>query len=403
MRVNFFLFFYFLVFSTLKATESISGLSYLNSIRTEAGLRSFFPSDALTRASTAHANYLTTHQINGHYEKKGKKGYTGNTPTDRAISANYHSTLVMENISVNGENSHIAIDNLMSAIYHRFTFLTTDKDEIGEGLSKRSKNSRISTAYVYTLGFSELEEICKQYFMIQPGIKSIKNICKDRNKVIPETLYLNKLNVLKRKNTPVIIYPYKSQKNVSPVFYIENPHPLPGSKVSGFPISIEFNDTYAQYVKLKSFQLFNSQGIEIKKYKILTYKNDIHHRLTRFQFAFMPLKRLEYAETYYAVVRATVNSKKIEKKWSFTTIKPKDSLYKITNKVTTLNVKKGTKILLYFEPKSKKDVLKNISFKGNLKIQYLDQNTLEVILPNKISKTLYSVDEVTRKVILKIQ
>lgn len=116
----------------------------------------------------------------------------------------------------------------------------------------------------------------------------------------------------------------------------------------------------------------------------------------------MPLKRLEYSTTYKAVFEAIVDGKKIKKTWSFRTTHPKNKMYKITKKRTILTVQKGTKILLYFEPKSKRDILKNINYKGNLHIKYIDPNTLEVTLPNKVSRKAYSISESTRKVILKI-
>lgn len=405
MRFKFFISFIFLCLGasiTIQAEESSSGLAYLNILRTEVGLLPLSSNKALARAALAHAKYLTRQQSSSHFETKGYKGYTGRTPSDRVIKAGYPSKVVMENLSVNGKSAVAAIDNLMSAIYHRFTFLTTNKDEIGEGISKRPKRARVTTAYVYNLGFSELRELCQKDFTMKEGVRYLKNICKKSSKLIPESLYLKKVNSLKEKNPRIILYPYKNQKNVSPVFYIENPHPLPGSKVSGFPVSVEFNDVFVKNVSLKSFRLFDSNGHEIKKRKILTYKNDVHHKFTKHQFAFMPLNRLAYAMTYKVVFEAIVDGSKVEKRWSFSTYKPKGNFHKIIKKKTILYVKKGSKIVLYFEPKSKKDLLKNISFKGNLNIKYLDHNTLEVTVPSKASSRVYSVNESKRKVILKL-
>ena len=403
MRFNFFvsflLFFTFLC-HTLEAKEYKSGLPYLNTLRAEVGLLPFSSNVTLSRAALAHAKYLTKQQSNSHYQSKGYKGFFGRTPSDRVIKSGYHSKVVMENLSVNAKNGVAAIDNLMSAIYHRFTFLTTDKDEIGEGIVKRNKRARVSTAYVYDLGFSGLKEICKKQYIMEPGLGYIKNICRKSSKIIPVSLYDQSVNTLKKKNSKMILYPYPNQTNIVPVFYIENPHPLPGSKVSGFPVSVSFNDAYVKNVTLKSFRLFDSKGHEIKKRKILTQENDPNDKLTKYQFAFMPLKRLEYGTKYKAVFKAVVDGKSVEENWSFTTQRPRGELYKITKKKTILHVKKGTKIVLYYEPKSRKDVLKDISYKGKLKIQYLDQNTLEVTLPNKVSRTVYKVEEAKREVIL---
>jgi len=406
MQFNFF-FPIFLLFSifwhTSEAKDNINGLDYLNSIRGKVGLVPLTSNKALIRAATSHAKYLTRQQVNSHYETTGYKGFSGKTPSDRVIQAGYHSRVVMENISVNGRNVVAAIDNLMSAIYHRFTFLTMDKDEIGEGISiLPTRRVKVTTAYVYDLGFSGLKNICKKYFSMEPGMRYIKNICRKSTKVIPEYMYIDALNTLKKQNEKIVLYPYDTQENISPAFFIENPHPLPGSKVSGFPVSVSFNDAYVQNVSLISFRLFDSIGHEIKQRKILTYKNDIHHKITQYQFAFMPLKRLDYSSTYKAVFEAIVDGEKIHKTWSFSTIHPQKKMYKITKKKTILSVEKGTKILLYFEPKSKRDILKNIKYKGNLQIKYIDPNTLEVTLPNKVSRKIYSISESTRKIILKL-
>jgi len=390
---------FLLTFALLDAKENQSALGYLNSIRQNVGLIQFKPNKQLDKAARSHANYLLRQQKNGHYEQKGWKGYTGKTPSDRVVKAGYASKAVMENISVNAKTSDKSIDILFAAIYHRFVFLNFDKDEIGIGTASTKKKRRVTSAFVYNIGSTAVSKLCQGFFSKQNGFFYMQNICKNDSIVVPESLYHEKQNEIRLKNSKMVLYPYPNATNIPPVFYTENPHPLPGSKVSGYPVSVQFNPVSYTNVKLKKFRLFDAEGKEIKKSKVLTYKNDKNHRFTKLQFALMPLKRLEYSTRYRVEFEAVADGKKIKKSWYFTTKKPRGTLYKIVKKKTRIKVKKGEKIVLYFEPKSNKDVLGRIKYTGKLKTAYLDRNTLLVTLPNKRSSRGYSLKAGGREVV----
>jgi len=393
---------FLLIFSTLDAKEHQSALKYLNSIRQDAGLIQFKPNKKLDKAAASHANYLVRQQKIGHYEKKGWGGYTGKIPSDRVLHAGYASKAVMENVTVNTKTSDKSIDTLFAAIYHRFVFLNFDKDEIGIGSTFTKKKRSITSSFVYNIGSTAISKLCKtSSFFMQDGVYYMQNLCKNSANIVPQTLFEEKQNEIREKNSKTVLYPYPNATNVSPVFYTENPHPLPGSKVSGYPVSVQFNPAFYKKVKLKKFRLFDAEGKEIKKYKVLTHKNDKNHRFTKLQFAFMPLKRLEYGTTYRAEFEAVADGKKVKKSWRFTTKKPKGTLYKITKKKTTIKVNRGEEIVLYFEPRSKKDVLGRIKYTGKLHTTYLDKNTLLVTMPNKRSARGYSLKAGAREVILK--
>ena len=105
----------------------------------------------------------------------------------------------------------------------------------------------------------------------------------------------------------------------------------------------------------------------------------------------MPLKRLEYGTTYHVEFEAVADGKRVKKSWKFTTKKPKERLCKITKKRTSLKVKRGEKILLYFEPVSSKDLLDCIDYTDKLHVTCLDQNTLLVTIPNRHSSREYTL------------
>jgi hypothetical protein len=382
-----------LTFVTLESKEHQSALAYLNSIRQDAGLIQFNSNKKLDKAAASHANYLVRQQKIGHYEKKGWRGYTGKTPSDRVLHAEYASKVVMENVSINAKTSHKSIDILFAAIYHRFVFLNFDKDEIGIGTASTKKKQRITSSFVYNIGSIAIAKLCEGYYPKQNGFFYMQNLCKDSSITVPEYLFQQKQNEIRLKNSQMVFYPYPNAKNIPPVFYTENPHPLPGSKVSGYPVSVQFNPASFTNVKLKKFRLFDAEGKEIKKSKILTHSNDKHHRFTKFQFAFMPLKRLEYSTQYKVEFEAVADGKKVKKSW-------KGILYKITKTKTTLKVNRGEKIVLYFEPKSNKDVLDRIKYTGKLQPTYLDRNTLLVTMPNKRSSKRYTLKAGKKSVML---
>ncbi len=389
-------------FIALEAKQDPSALEYLNSIRQKSGLIGFKSNKDLNNAAASHTAYLLQHQKNGHYEIKGQRGYTGEIPSERVLKAGYSSKAVMENVSVNTKTSNESIDILFAAIYHRFVFLNFDKDEIGIGSAFTGKKQSVASVFVYDIGSTAITELCKtSSTLMQDGVFYMQNLCKNSAKIVPQALFEGKQNEIRKKNSRIVLYPYADAVNVLPVFYTENPHPLPGSKVSGYPVSVQFNPAFYQTVELKNFHLFDREGKEVKRHKVLTYKNDKNHRFTSLQFAFMPLNRLEYGTTYRAEFEALADGKKVKKSWKFTTKDFERTLHKITKKKTTIKVHSGEEIILYFEPLSNQDVLGRIKYRGKLHITYLDRNTLLVTIPNKHSARVYSVMAGTREVILK--
>jgi len=390
-----------LVLVSLEAKERQSTLTYLNDIRQKSGLIVFRPNAQLAKAAHAHAKYLVRHQKNGHYERKGKSGYTGRVPSDRVIRAGYASKAVMENLSVNARTSKHSIETLFAAIYHRFVFLDFSKDEVGIGSSIGKKSRKINASFVYELGASTINRLCKRTFPKKNGFFYMQNLCKNSANVIPQMLFLQKQDEIRQKNSPVVLYPYPDAVDISPVFYTEHPHPLPGSLVSGYPVSVQFNPAFYKKVKLKKFRLFDSSGKEIKQRKILTYHNDKNYRFTKLEFALMPLKRLEYAMRYRVEFEALADGKRVKKSWKFTTKKPQGKLYKITKKQTTIKVAKNEKIVLYFVPQNRKDILRRVTLSKSLQVRYLDQNTLEITLPHRRLIKGYRLKVAGREVILK--
>jgi len=373
------------LFYWLTASPLHKELFYLNDIRKNAGMIKLKHNSSLQESSSLHAKYLVKNQEYGHYETRGKNSYTGTTPRDRVLKSGYSSGYIMENVSVNKGGYTQSIDNLFSAIYHRFVFLDFDKDEIGIGNYTTKNNVRIQAAYVYSLGSKGIANLCLENFTMFSGKYYMKDICKDSEKMVPQDLFEKQKNYIREKNKSIVVYPYPAQKDIWPAFYNESPDPLPDHKVSGFPISVQFNPLYYKNIILETFRLYDAKGDEIKSTKILQYTNDHNKLFKKTEFALMPLKRLDFSAEYTAVFKATANGKEIHKRWKFNTVELKEKVFTIINNRTDIIVQEDEAIVLYIVPRSRNNIINSYTYKGKLNVTFLDQNTLMVKVFSKNS------------------
>ena len=381
-----------LTIAVLLAT-SIYGdsISYLNSIRSSVGLNTLSEEIHLKRASTNHAKYLVEHSINSHYEKDGKY-FTGKTPSMRVIKSGYPSKDVKENIATNAKSEKEAIDILFSAIYHRFVFLDFDIDQVGVGISSKDGSK---SAYVYDMGLSSVAKLCSEDFLTLDGEFYIQNLCRDEMKYVPKSAYQKAKKMVEKSNPKMVIFPPNEAKEVIPAFFDETPHPMPGYKVSGYPVSVELNPYYYQDIKVKKFRLYDSKGKMIRV-KLLKSSNDRNHKLKPYEFAIIPKQRLEYNSNYKAYFEAYTDKGMVKKEWHFKTKSFDKPFYKIEKDYSTLKLFGNRNIVLYFKPKNRKDVITKI--KGiNTTTKFIDANTVEV----KVLKFPATIELGRKKLIIK--
>lgn len=134
----------------------------VNALRERAGLPGVAASDTLAMAAARHASYLDTNRdptsppagISAHRQQPGSPGFSGEKPGDRAVASGYPHHAVLENVSMGYDDLDTALDGLMSAIYHRLTFLNFAVDEFGAARGERSR--------VFLLGRSDLHAVCEQ-------------------------------------------------------------------------------------------------------------------------------------------------------------------------------------------------------------------------------------------------
>ncbi len=350
--------------------EEEKALKYINKLRKGTGLIPFSRNIILDKASSNHASYLIENRTYGHYEEDNKSGFTGKFAGQRVKYAGYNTELIIENVSSNNRNYKESIDGLFSAIYHRLAFLDFQADEIGISI-KQNRRDKIKTAFVYNIGSSSLNRLYQE---------SNKTSKKDLNEA---------LNRYRDLNSKIVTYPFNNQIDVPPVFFNELPDPLPNYDVSGFPISISFNQATFKDIKLLKFKLLDKRGNHIKDTIIYDYKTDPNRRLNRFSFVLFPLNRLEWNSTYVIKFLAIVDGKMIEKKWSFKTRKYEIPLHKIEDETKTITVKVNEPNIFYFPPKTATDLLHNVRYNSNFNMKFIDKNTLQITALKSSYKIYY--------------
>ena len=138
-----------------------SDLDRVNQQRRQAGLGLLLPDETLNLAAQRHADYLDRHREPGrtpqgmtaHAQRPGDDGFSGETPAARALAAGYPHREVLENVSMGYPDGDSAMTGLMSAIYHRLTFLDLEADQLGVAAGERS--------HVYLLGRSDIAGLCQ--------------------------------------------------------------------------------------------------------------------------------------------------------------------------------------------------------------------------------------------------
>jgi len=349
---------------------------YLNKLRKEAGLVPLNRNIILESSAKNHANYLVRNHRIGHYEDENKTGYTGEYGSNRSVNRGYKTSMIIENVSSNNRNHKESVEGLMAAIYHRFGFLDFHIDEIGIGIAQNLEN-RAETAFVYDMGSQKLEKLCidaENKKVLNP----LENICSSPNSNITKSSFIEAIHAHRYQNAKFVVYPYDGQEDVVPVFYEELPDPLPNHSVSGFPISISFNEIEFKSIKIVNFQLFDINGKEIRDTVFYNHNTDPNRKLKKYEFALFPLQRLDWNTLYNVRVAYEANGIIKRKSWSFKTRSFDTAITTVTQNNNHYTIKKGENAIFYFPPLSSNDILGNLRFPSIFDISFVDKNTIKL-------------------------
>jgi len=368
--------------------EKNEALFYLNEIRQAMGMNTLSSNSQLQTAAQAHADYLVRNKVATHSEVPSLPGFTGRTPTERAFKAGYLSSQVIENLSTKNKDAKHSINGLFSAIYHRFGFLDLSIDEIGVGVAQDSHDTE-NNAFVYLMGNANLNALCKQRPFTGYG-RYMYHVCKDEAFRISQKAFEKAKEANKLFNPKVVLYPYDGQEEVPPAFYSEIPDPLPDYEVSGFPISVIFNDHFFHKVELLSFELYKNGDKRVTNVRLLDHDSDPNGRFSPYEFALFPLERLAYDTDYSAKIVYMEQGKKKELSWHFHTKIPQERMLRITAKESSVTLQRGKTYLLYIVPQNGHDVLKEVTFPDEIYVRFADNNTLRIKADEADSYTIKS-------------
>ena len=356
--------------------EKSEALSHLNIIREAMSMQLLQENQSLKNAAQAHADYLVINDESSHDEIEGQKGFLAIRAVGRAFASGYKSSQVSENLSTKNENAHRSVNGLFSAIYHRFSFLALGIDEIGVGIQQDQQHTSKS-AFVYNMGNSEINRLCSEESFSGHG-KYVYGVCENKEHRIRAKRFDTVLNHVKQYNPKIVVYPYDGQKEVPPAFYEEVPDPLPYHEVSGFPVSIEFNDHFYDDVTLHSFKLYTDSGEEVTDVQLMDKHTDPHHMFTKHQYALFPLKRLAYDTEYRAEVVYVTKGKEEKSVWTFKTETPHETLLIVKEREESLHIKHGESYVIYFQPLDEHEIMNNIQFPSDVYIDFLDNHTIKM-------------------------
>jgi len=322
-------------------------LKTLNEIRVSEGLQPFAYNSNLECSALAHAAYIVKNSVVSHDELAGKLGFTGKTPTDRGNVCGYKST-VFENLTFDSKDMQDALEGLLSAIYHRFTFLTPRINEIGVGTYDDGRQR----GFVFNMGNSKLDEFCREGKSLASGV-SVYGFCENKTLSLSKEIYDKMLNL---SETRFVLYPHKTPSAV--LFSGEIPDPYPTCKVTANPLSVEFVD---EDVKMLSFRLFDAKGRERTDTKILSKTTDHNKKLTARQFALFSREVFDFGAKYKAsFVYMGSDGQKREIEWNFETMRPSGK-YFVVHGGEKLQLKVGESYTIFLKPRNCNDLMGSFS------------------------------------------
>ena len=132
-----------------------ASLALIQGIRRSLGLGELVLDGALQSAARAHAEYLLRNGRGGHLEERGRPGFLGRTPAERARSFGATDDILVEDVAVltragnsGGSSTDEAVIGLFDAPYHRLPFLNPALQKIGVAHGERLSGGTTTGATV---------------------------------------------------------------------------------------------------------------------------------------------------------------------------------------------------------------------------------------------------------------
>jgi uncharacterized protein YkwD len=261
---------------------AIDGRNWINYRRGQIGIPVVAQNPLIDRAAQAHSDYQRLNGQITHDEVAGNPGFTGVGELERLAAAGYvldvpagyaYGEVISATSSGTGA---FMVDELITAIYHRFVIFEPMFKEIGTGSATSTRGTTYFTSdFAANHGFGR-------------GIG----------------------------RGALVSWPYSGQTGVTPNFFSNNeePDPDPDRNEVGYPISVHAD--ISAYVTVKSFTV-RPRGGAILPAKLLQHDVDAH--TVSSAAAIVPQAVLKAATVYDVSFDGVVDGIPVTRNWSFTT------------------------------------------------------------------------------------
>jgi uncharacterized protein YkwD len=108
----------------------------VNEFRKVLGLPEYYLDPVLCASSQAHARFMKTNNVFGHYQKEGMSEFVGAKPIERAQAYGHRGGL-WEDVAWANETPQGFIQQLFDAPYHRIPFMQPGYTGVGAGFEER--------------------------------------------------------------------------------------------------------------------------------------------------------------------------------------------------------------------------------------------------------------------------
>lgn len=262
----------------LTGNIALDGRNWINYRRTQAGVPAVTQNVQIDNAALGHSEYLRANNLMSHDQEPGRQGFTGADLGDRLNAAGYtldrqRGFAYGEVISgTNNRSGFFMVEELITAIYHRFVIFEPMFRELGTGAATSASGYNYFTAdFASRNGYG-------------PGIA----------------------------RGALVTWPFNGQTGVAPNFFsnTEQPDPVPDRNEVGYPISVHAN--LDATLAVTSFTVRPRGGAVLQVLRV----DPIGAKTAA---SIVPLLPLRAATTYEVDFTGTVNGAALTRAWSFTT------------------------------------------------------------------------------------
>jgi uncharacterized protein YkwD len=265
---------------TLSNNVAVDGRNWINHRREQAGVPAVASNSRLDAAAQGHSDWQRRNNRVSHDQVPGTPGFTGASVRDRLTAAGYTfsgSFAYGEVIAAtSNRNGFEMVDELITAIFHRFVILEPVFKEVGTGAATSSANYSYFTAnFAANNGYG-------------PGVTSI------------------------------VTWPFGGQTGVTRNFFsdTEAPDPIANANEVGYPISVHANIT--SVLTVQTFTV-RPRGGAVLPVALLSKETDARPETPTSAAAIIPLQPLAANTTYDVSFTGNVSGAAVSRNWSFTT------------------------------------------------------------------------------------